>query len=256
MRILTALIAILLLVAAACGGGSSDPAETSGDDSPEMVSAQALLADSGEAFAEVDSMHSDYTISITVAGESFEMAGDMDLEFPGRARMTMSVAGDVVDFLIYGDRFYMNIEDEWSLVDLDELGINAAQFEQILSNRGVFDYSAFTSGGIEAIDRGVAQVDGKDARHITMEMTNEIFTEDNPGVKLFDPSIVDTVKDAFRSGSAEVWIDEETGYPLRATIETVIEMQGQEITTVMDMTFSDFNEDLDIPDEPEDAEPL
>lgn len=253
MRILIiALAAPLLLLAAACGGDSSAPDPTpAGREGEPLVSAQALIDSSNKAVGDATSMRSEFTITVRAGGQTMRFSGDMDLEFdPPRGRMTMDVLGDSVDFLIYGSRFYINRTGEWELVDLERLGTNAESFEKLFENRGMFDYSAFSLPGVEAVDRGVADRDGRATRHITMEMTADVFSEENPGVQLFDPSIVDDIKDAFRSGNGEVWIDEETGYPVEAGIEMVMKLQGLDYKTTMNMTFSDFNEDLDIPDEP------
>lgn len=256
MRPFFALFPALLILAAACGGGGgSSVPEAARDDSESepLVSARALIDGSNRALAEATSMRSEFSIAVRAGGQSMRFSGDMDLQFdPPRGRMTMNVAGDTVEFLIYGSRFYMQREgEEWELVDLDRLGTNGDAFEKLFENRGMVDYSAFALPGVEAIDRGVVELDGHNARHITMEMTADIFSAENPGVQLFDPSIVDNIKDAFRSGSGEVWIDEDTGFPLEVSVEMVMELQGQDYQTSMDMSFSDFNEHLDIPDEPE-----
>jgi hypothetical protein len=183
------LVALLLLLAVACGGGgtgedsSSNEPAGSGDAGDELVlSAIEALGRSADDFQQdVDTLQGNMVIDMTMGDVSFGLQGDYGFQAPDRMFMTMEFTGsseEVIDLgdlgemevLVVGDQFYMNIGlfGGWVKASLDDLGVDADQFRDMLSDQAPFDYSELVEGlgdDVRVQDLGLEDLDGRGVHH-------------------------------------------------------------------------------------------
>ncbi len=293
---LSGLLAVLLLAAAACGGGvdkgsgdagyqkdAGDSLDNAGAGSSSGALADLIVANPAEALGksaaafsgQVKSMKGDFLFSMSGAGATMDVKGDFSYRAPDSVYMTMDVAGmggDAVsalsnmkfDILMLGDKLYMNTPflGGWVVMTMDEIGVNAQQYEKLLQDHAPFDYSALIKDteGITVV--GSEEIEGHTYAHVQVQtdfakaMTALASTFGSTG---FDASTLPT---SALSGplTLDLWVDPDTGLPYRIQAggsmdipDTGTGTAGGPIQFQMKFDFAEYNGSVDIPDAPKDA---
>ncbi len=293
---LSGLLAILLLAAAACGGGGDNASGDAGyqkdagnsSDSGRSGSSNGALSDllaanpadalgkSAAAFSgQVKSMKGDFLFSMSGAGATMDVKGDFSYRAPDSVYMTMDVAGmggDAVsalsnmkfDILMLGDKLYMNTPflGGWVVMTMDEIGVNAQQYEKLLQDHAPFDYSALIKDteGITVV--GNEEIEGHTYAHVQVQTD---FAQAMAAIAAsfqstgFDSSTLPT---SALSGplTLDLWVDPDSGLPYRIQASGSIDMPDTGTGTAagpmqfqMKFDFEEYNGSVDIPDAPKDA---
>jgi hypothetical protein len=300
--VFSSLLAILLLAAAACGGGdnggddasynndgSSDSSSTDGgSDSADGGSLGALLSanprvgleKSVEAFSdEVESMEGTFVFAMSGGGLDADISGDFAYRAPDSVYMTMnmSASGDDAlaalgelgfEILLLGDKLYMNTPffGGWVVMSFEDIGVDAEQYEKLVSDHAPFDYTALVEGlsGVEVV--GDEEIEGQTYTHLRLETdfaTAMAAIADSFETTGFDSSTLPT--DALSGPLVlDLWVDPETGLPYEIEAEGSIDMGAAGADTTvsglsgpmefrMSFEFESYNGDVDIPEAPKDA---
>ena len=294
----SSLLAVLLLAAAACGGGdkgsndgvsNQDGSDSSSDDGSDSSSGGGALADllvsnpgealgkSAEVFAdEVDSMQGSFVFAISGSGLDADISGDFAYRSPDSVYMTMnmSASGDAAlaalgnmtfEVLMLGDSLYMNTPffGGWVVMTMDEIGVDAEQYEKLLSDHAPFDYSALIEGiaGVEIV--GEEEIDGQTYAHLRLQTdfaTAMAAIADSFETTGFDASTLPTEA---LSGPLvlDLWVDPDNGLPRRLSATGSMDIPddgtgataGGPMEFEMGFEFDEYNGNVDIPDAPKDA---
>lgn len=277
------LLAAILLAAAACGGGSSDDASSSSGLSGLFVSNPGqALGKSADAFSDdVQSMQGNFVFMMSGGGFQIDFNGDFAYRAPDQVYMTMNMAaagddatavlGDMnFEVLMLGGSLYMNSPffGGWVVMTLDDIGVDAGQYQKLLEEHAPFDYSALIEGLDAVQSLGNEEIAGHTYTHLRLETD---FAEamaaiaDSFGTTGFDPSTVPL--DAVSGPLVfDLWVDPGTGLPFRIQAVGSMEVpQGTDDTGAplggpmqfeMRFDFADYNGNVDIPAPPENAKPF
>jgi hypothetical protein len=290
------LIAVLVLFAVACkGGGSGDDSSNQpagdasgqaasdqggGDASDELVlSAIEALGRSADDFQQdVSSMQGTMAMDMTIGEWSIGFGGDFAFQSPDRMHMTMDFSGgegDLIDLsefgsmevLLIGEDIYMNMEflgGEWVKASLDDLGLDADQFRELLSDQSPFDYSALVEGlsdDVQVQDLGTEDLAGRSVHHYRvssdfltiMEAMSGAFGDDYAGEsfpmdELSGPVVMD------------LWLDTATFLPYKLTAKGSFVVDEDPIAGVpgtfsfnMSIVIDEYNGDIAFPEPPANA---
>lgn len=276
------LLAAALLVLAACGSGggndSNDSATNAGDGGGEpaafVLNGTEALGRSAQSFSE-DVQSVSGTFEFTFGAGEEAMSGNADFAFkaPDSMHMTMSFdsAGGEASLIDLGELgqfemimrdgvVYMNIPllGGWFKISPEDFGEDSTSIEDLLSQGSVFDYSGFLgdiNGDVDFV--GEEQVNGHATNHYHFSGTIQ--------------DLIDSFASALASSGDESGFgDLLTGADLEGTIDVdiwvgtddqlpyMMLMSGNVGDFVMSMkgTFDDYNEDVDIPEAPDDAQSL
>ncbi len=284
------LLAALLLAAAACGGGGGD--DDGGDDggsssSDGGSSLTALLASnpgkaldkSAAAFEDdVHSMQGKFVFKMSGGGFNADVSGDFSYRAPDAVYMTMHMASPETDalsvlgemnfeILMLGDKLYMNTPffGGWVVMSMDEIGVDAAQYEKLLSNHAPFSYDGLIEG-LDGVDNlGNEQIEGQTYVHLRLETDfQKAMSALSESIETtgFDPSTlpIDTLKGPL---VFDLWVSPDTGLPYR--IQAVGNMDvpkgaadtgaalGGPMRFEMRFDFNSFNVNVEIPAAPVNA---
>jgi hypothetical protein len=293
----SSLLAVLLLAAVACGGGDkgSDDASYQGDGSDRssdggsdsssggsltdllISNPSAALGKSAEVFAEqVESMQGTFLFAISGGGLDADISGDFAYRAPDSVYMTMnmSASGDDAlavlgnmnfEILMLGDKLYMNtpLFGGWVVMTMDEIGVDAEQYEKLLDQHAPFDFGALIEGldGIEVV--GTEEVDGQTLLHVQLETdfaTAMAAIADSFDTTGFDSSTLPT--DSLSGPLVlDLWVDSSTGLPARLSATGSMDLPddgtgvavGGPMEFKMGFDFEEYNGSVDIPDAPKDA---
>lgn len=279
------LLAAIVLAAAACGGGDKggDGVSSGGDLSGLLVSNPGkALGKSAEAFAaNVQSMQGNFVFVMSGGGFQVDVSGDFSYRAPDQIYMTMNMAaagdeslavlGDMdFEILMLGGNLYMNTPffGGWVVMTMEDIGVDAVQYEKLLEDHAPFDYSALIEG-LDAVESlGEEEIAGHTYTHLRLETD---FAEamgaiaDSFGTTGFDPR---TVPFDALSGPLvfDLWVDPATGLPFRIQAVGTMEVpQGIDDTGAalggpmkfdMRFDFDAYNVDVNIPAAPGDAKPF
>jgi hypothetical protein len=304
LRILTTgLAGLLLVLAVACGSGSSNGGNSdgSGADSgghnagsgdagfnapadqnepePAVLNAVEALGRSANDFQnEVQSLRGEMTMEMDIDEMSFGLNGDFAFKSPDQMHMRMEFSGgegSIVDFSEFGafelllvdEKLYMNVPfiGGWTVATLDELGVDAQQYRDMVSNHSPFDYADLVESfgdGAQVNDLGEEEIDGKTYRHYRVESDlaslldalDGAFGDELSGDGMFP---VEGVGGAI---VADVWLDSATLLPYKVTAEgsfTSTGVAGEPpagaMTFKLTIVVPEYNGNVTIPAPPADA---
>jgi hypothetical protein len=290
------LAALLLMLAVACGSGdgnsnessSNEPGgdesavnEAAGEGDPEaaVLGAVEALGRSAEGFQEqVQSLRGEMTMEMTMAGAAFGMNGDFAFKAPDQMHMQMDLSGgdgETIDLgelgsfevLLVGDRLYMYMPlfGGWVVATLDELGVDADQYREMLNNHSPFDYGNLVESfgdAAEVQDLGDDEINGRTFRHYRIESDFASLIDALSGAfgdELSGSGILPV--DGIDGGiTADVWLDSDTMLPYRVTAEGSFngsdfgeEALAGEILFKFTIEVAEYNGDVTLPDPPADA---
>lgn len=268
---LAAALIVLFAIACSSGGGSdrttSDQStgQRDGGTSVDLVSAAPLevLSASAESFQEeVESLQMEVEFTLNAGGFVVDSSSEMAFQAPDQMHMTMEFTGlGSFEMLMLGTDIYVNIPMQgWVVMSLDdlglgELGVDVGAFQDSFSNHSIVDYAALVeslSGDIE--DLGEETVDGGTYRHYsgtvdfaavaaafgdTFGATEDMDLENTSGLLTFD-----------------AWVDPETFLPHVLTASGEFPFGADAMVFDASMSFSGYNEPVEIPGPPEGAVPF
>jgi hypothetical protein len=293
------LLAALLMLAVACksGGGNSgdsssnqpvgDTGESAsnqgdgsaaGDDALVLSAVEALGRSADDFQQEVTSLQGTMAMDMTMGEMSFGFGGDFAFQSPDRAHMTMEFSGGedtiidlsemgTMEILLIGEEIYIYmgfLGDKWVKASLDDLGVDAEQFRELLSDQSPFDYSALIEslgGDVQVQDLGVEDVNGHSTRHYRvssdfatlMEAVSGAFGQDLGGQPFPMDDIAGPVV-------MDLWLDTETFLPYQLTAKGSFVVDQDPIEGVpgtlsfnMNIVIEEYNGDVTFPDPPADA---
>lgn len=289
---LFAALATLALMAAACGGGSggnsgsegndgnggsAESGNTGGDkntrDEPDLSdllvsNAGAALGKSADAFEQdVDSFQAEISFSFDIGEVSMTGTGAFSYQAPGQLYMTMSFGdgGDSgidlsqlgnFEMLFTGGRFYMNTGiTGWVTMSLEDLGVGAADFSELLESNSPVDYEALVDSAIgDILYIGEEEIDGQTVVHYRLtvdlaDMMDALSAMGDTGLNPDELGAADMTGNMF----FDAWVDTETLLPAKMTITGNASVDGETMTMDMEMRFSGYNEPVEIPAPPADA---
>jgi hypothetical protein len=141
-------------------------------------------------------------------------------------------------------------------MDLTEAsGVSAEQFRQLFEKRGMIDYAELARQGVDVRDAGIEAIDGVDYRHLEMTIDGAAMQNLIGEAGLDDPAIADALDEIFDGATADVWVDDETSFPRRASFAFSFDVpQAGTMDMNMEMNFTRLNEPVTIPEPPADAD--
>lgn len=207
--------------------------------------------------AEVQSFEGTMSIGFGAGGEAFATSGDMKFVAPDDVYFSMEIptVGEM-EVLLNGDDIYFGVDGEWYKGDASALGIDLEDFRKYAEDRGPVDYADALKGLADIVKLSDEEIDGEAYWHYRAALDLDALAEDLPA-DVIDPAIVDEATDALGATTMEIYIDPETLLPRRYTMELTMDFgfaeESEPFTMTMEMDFVKFNEDVDMPDVPEDA---
>jgi hypothetical protein len=289
------LAALLLMLAVACGSGNGsnessssesggdEPAvnESAGEGDPEaaVLGAVEALGRSAEGFQEqVQSLRGEMTMEMTMAGAAFGMNGDFAFKAPDQMHMQMELSGgdgETIDLgelgsfevLLVGDKLYMYMPlfGGWVVATLDELGVDADQYREMLNNHSPFDYGNLVESfgdAAEVQDLGDDEINGRTFRHYRIESDfaslidalSGAFGDELSGGGILPVNGIDG------GITADVWLDTASMLPYMVTAEGSlnggdfgVEAPAGEMLFKFTIKVAEYNGDVTIPEPPADA---
>jgi outer membrane lipoprotein-sorting protein len=288
------LAALLLLLALACGGNSNNEAtskapvedgapagdSTAGDDGEPGAAVSAAveaLGRSAEDFQEeVESLRGTMIMEMSANGISFGIDGDFAFNAPDQMHMKMEFTGDegqVIDFselgsiemLLLGDKMYMYVPflGGWTVATLDELGVDAQQYRDMLNNHSPFDYSDLVASfgdSTNVQDLGTEDIDGSTYRHYRMESDLASLMNALAGAFGDDVTEESLLPEDGASGpiAADIWLDSDTMLPYKLTAEGSFagDTAGGSMEFSLAIVIEEYNGYVTMPEPPGDARPF
>jgi hypothetical protein len=220
------------------------------------------------------------TMEMSMAQMSFGIAGDFAFQAPEQMHMKLDFTGgegQLIDFselgsiemLLLGDRMYMYVPffGGWTVATLDELGVDAEQYREMLNNHSPFDYADLVDSfgdAANAQDLGEEEIDGGTYRHYRIESDLASLMDALAGAFGDDVTDETMLPSGDVSGPilADIWLDSETLLPHRLTAEGSFSSGTTDDGATNTMQFSlaivvdAYNGDVTIPDPPADAQPF
>jgi hypothetical protein len=231
-RGLLAVAALALLVAAAgcADGGSTAPADAPAPD--------ALQRNATAAMQDVRTATFTMAMDMEASGQSVSMDADGEMDVENR-RMRMDLAMDTggrtveVTQYVIDETAYQRIQGDWQTQDL------AGQEMWSGGNQLALQERMLENSSVEIIGSGT--VDGHDVWIVAIE----------PGEDAIEQLLSGTASDVgenvdIQSLSFEQSVDVETSHVRKVDMRMDAEIQGQQATLNMTMTFENFNEPVDI----------
>lgn len=250
-RVAVSLLATGLLVGlAGCGDGATDVAtdDTGGEtttgtgeptsDAPPVLTKETFAQDITAAQVKAGSAHFEATID--VAGQSFDMSGDVaGLGDPEAMVMdvTASIQGEQLQFLRVDKVLYLKGEQiapagkEWVKIDLSDPN---APLAKIFDAADPSNFTAYLEGIIDFEDKGLETVDGVETRHYTVTSDTAKMLESNPMFAGQDASTL--------------------GLPAELNVEVYVDRENRPVQIQVDLGdvgsfdghFSDYGKDVSV----------
>jgi len=282
-RVVQSAAGLLIVFAVACGGGDSASSKPAGEGEPDaaVLNAVEALGRSADGFQEdVESLQGEMSMEMSLGEMEFGLSGDFAFKSPDQMHMKMEFSGGEGEFfnlgelgniemLLIGDEIYMNMPffGGWVVMSLDELGVDAQQYRDLLESGSPVDYGSLIEGlgdSVAVQDLGEEEVAGHAVRHYRLESDfaslmeafggglGDDLTSDLLPVDALDGPIV-----------TELWLDTETLLPYKVTASGSFQMGrlsadagSDEMTFEMTMVITQYNGFVKLPDAPKDAVPL
>jgi len=256
---------LLLLLALACGGQSGrdatsdQPSQPTASPKPLVAAPGEVLLASADAFSEqVESMRAEMDFRVAAGGFTVDATADISFQAPDKMHMVMDI-GTLGSFelLMLGTEIYMNIPGEgWLVFTLDDLGLDAAAFQDLLKNGGSpLDYTSL----VEELGGQVEQLPDE-------TIGGAAYSRYRGSLDFADlmAAFSDTfgVSDALPADSLsgplvfELWVEAETLLPYRITLDGSFTLGSESMEFAADMRFVAYNLPVSIPEPPADATPF
>jgi len=254
----------LVLFALACGGQSSSRDTTSDepfrpDDrpQPQVAAPGEVLLASADAFTqEVESLRAEMDFRVGAGGFTVDATADISFQAPDKVHMVMDI-GTLGSFelLILGSDIFMNIAGEgWTRFSLDDLGLDAEAFEELISNGGSpLDYLSL----VEELGGQIEQLPDE-----TISGTTHSHYRGSLDFADLMAAFSDTFgfSDALPADSLsgpltfDLWVDVDTLLPYRITLDGSFTFGSESMEFAADLRFVAYNLPVSIPEPPADAE--
>jgi hypothetical protein len=194
------------------------------------------------------------SIGFGAGGEEFSTSGDMKYEAPGKVYLSMDIptVGEMEVLLVTPD-MYFGIDGKWYKGDTSALGIDLEDFRKYAEDRGPVDYADVLKGLTDLVKLSDEEIDGETYWHYHGALDLDALSDELPA-DVIDPSLVAQAADAPASTSMDIYIDPETLLPRRYDMTMTMDFGDEPFTMNMTMDFEKYNEDVDMPDVPTDAE--
>lgn len=218
---------------------------TGGDDGVDL---EGLLADAPRAVDEQGSAHLEMVVEVDSDALDVSVDGSGAVDFAtGAGWFTVELLGTVIELRTDGTTLFVLPEEEttWLAVhaeDSDALGAFGTGPSEAIA---LVDLLRGDNGDID--DRGTAEVDGREARHLRLEVdlataAERVDAESRPAIEALEAFAPDGVL------PLEVWIDDRN-LPVRQRMRG--DVQGVAVVVTMDLTA--WGEELGVPIPPEGA---
>ena len=224
---------------------------------PLVMRPGAVLATSAERFTQQVETYQG-TFDMTMAMGDFHMAtkGEFAFRAPDTMYMTMGIMGQTMEMLMVAPDMYMRTPGEgWYVMTAESMGMNREVFEEWAESQGPTDYWS-TVQQLDGLTRLPDEVqDGVTYLRYegTLDMAEAL--EDIPE-GLYEPGVREQVEDVLQPVKMELWLDKETYLPQREEMEMTFTVEGTSFSIDMSVEYFGYNEPVDIPEPPVDAEPL
>ena len=223
--------------------------------SADTASGKTLLLDSADRMERVTSLSGTFEMSIDSDTGGFAMEGRYEMTTEAMY-MQLDFNGQTVEELMYLPNIYIKVPGaEWRIVDVGSFGLNTEALKRMMEQKGLMDYASTARSAVEIEELEPEDIDGKSYRHIRGRVNLQEAIQENPG-GLFDPAAIEGIGDVGGSATVDAWIDSDTSYPAKMTMDMSMTVANEDVQMNMAMTFDGFNEDVDIPQEPVDAKPI
>jgi hypothetical protein len=280
------LIAFVIALAVACGGGSDkatkdvddsaggDGAATSDDplgapSDPIVGNVTEALGASVETFeTEVNSVRAEYMVHIEAPAMTMDVSGDFAYQAPDELWMTLAVdGGSFIDFsefgtfeiLSTGGDFYVNVPflGGWFVMSAEELGADFDSFGSLMEGHSPFDYAQLVEAfGDSVEDLGEESLDGGVFRHVrvTIDAADAFaaFSETFSDADAFGFTEVEQMLNG--PMVVDLWVHPDSFLPHQIEASASFDVNGEATAMMMSMSFSDYNETVDIPAPPDSAQ--
>ena len=282
--LLLVLLALAALTFAACqgddgnGNGGDDGVTNAGDTANDELfvsNATEVLTRSASSFdsTDVTSMSGGVTFAFSMGTLAVNGSADFAVQMPDQMHMAMTFEGgdgqSLVDLSQMGTfeilardgAMYINmpILGGWFSLSPEELGASFTGVQDLMAQGSVFDYAGFIEQlGSEVEYVGDEDVSGRQTAHyaISGDLQSLIASFASALGATGDNAFADQIMGSQVSGpvTVDLWIGKEDFLPYKMTAGGEI-AAGDQGALVLDLTadFSDYNQDVTIPDAPEEA---
>ncbi len=254
----------IVLFGLACGGqtGGGDttydePSQPTKSPEPQVAAPGEVLLASADAFSEeVESLRAEMEFSIASGSFSADATADIAFQAPDKMHMVMDIGGlGSFELLVLGADIYMNIPGEgWTVMSLDDLGLDAAAFEELMKNGGSpLDYTSL-----------IEQLGGQIQRLPDETIDGATYSHYRGSLDFAD--LLAAFSDTFGVGDAlpadslsgplafDLWVDADTLLPYRVTIDGSFTVGSDSMDFAATIRFLEYNGAVTIPERPADAE--
>jgi hypothetical protein len=244
------------------GGGDGGYGSDGYGKSIDFVSAdpQEVLGESAEYFQQdVQSLSARMDFTMMVGGLEVDADAEMAFQAPDQMHMTMTITGlGTFEALVLGGEVYVNVPPmgwvSFSLGDLgaEELGVDVNSFTDAFTNHSPVDYKqVIESLGGEVENLGEETIDGGTYQHYkgTVDIA-DVISSFSDGFGTIEDLNLDEASGAV---TLDVWVDAETLLPHEMAVDGEIAFGATPMTLDAKLTFTGYNEPVDIPAAPSDA---
>ena len=197
---------------------------------------ESILAQSAEAMKQVQSMQFTYTTTVEAAGQTIKTDGQGLFKQPDQMYMKLNVMSQTIEMLMLGPgQVYIKMpgSDKFTLRTPGTAGQEASAPDIMAQT----DIAKFANG---LTLEGEEILAGVPAYVISYTMdVGKYFAVDPSNAAIFDPTKT--------TGEGKIWIDKETGRILKMEMNLGMELVGNKIGTVTEISFTNFNEPVEIP---------
>lgn len=200
------------------------------------AAAAAILAQSKEAMQSVQSMRLAYTTTVEAAGQTVATTGEGVFKQPDQMYLKLEAMGQTLEFLVLGEgQVYIKLPGAESFtLNTPETQAQGGTAPDILSQTDVAQFAS------QVTLEGEETLAGVPVNVLSFVMDIGKYLQNDPSsATIFDPSTT--------TGDGKMWIDQETGYLLKMTMNLTMEIADAKVATATEMNFSDFNQPVELP---------
>lgn len=231
VRALQAAVVAVLVVTAGCAGIPGDD----GDAGDERRSAEAFEQDVVDAMSDVETYRLTMEMNVSANGRTLTMTqrGAFD-RAAERARLNVSVFGQEATTYVDGTTMFVQSAGEWQTQDLSGSGL-WGDGESLTRQRQILDSGDVTVAGGGTVDGTATTVlrvdpDTADLKALVQQQQTQQALEDA------------TIENA----TLRMHVANETALPRKVDLEMTMTVNGQSTDTTVTMTFSDYDEPVEI----------
>jgi len=217
------LMCVIVLVTLACQLTPQTPAQ--------------ILEQAKQKMGELQTYHMDMTLTMSVTGATITITARGDAQMPDKAYMTMEMLGQEIEVLMLSSSeayTRMSGQTEWTPVDPATL----SQSTGIASAASQLQITDYATNIVKQQDE---TVEGVACYHLSMDVDAEEM------MNVVNPGLSGQVSYGSEPARMDVWVGKQDSLIHKMSYDLAMVIEGQDTDMSMMLTFSNFDEAVDIP---------